>query len=169
MSSFWERQLGGQQPPPHVQQPVQQGAWWQTPVHQAPQGPTPPQGYGQPGSGVPPQVEYTYAQLKGMKADQMDQGMMETLALMELQEDKYNNACPNCGSTNFLPAGAKVGSARMSTDKCFECGAGARSPEPAVGGGGGKAGKATRQLNGGSGNYGQHHSALPKGYLPTRG
>lgn len=110
----------------------------------------------------------TYQQLKGMRADQMSQEMMEQLAVYELQEAKYNNACPNCGSTNFLPAGVKVGSSKMSTDKCFECGAGARSPEPAIGGGSGKAGKATRQLDGGAGSYGQHHSMLPRSYLPTR-
>jgi hypothetical protein len=113
-------------------------------------------------------VTYTYQQLKGMRADQMTQDQMEQLALLELQDQKYNNACPQCSSTNFLPAGTKVGTQRMSTDKCFECGAGARSPEPAVGATGGKAGKATKQLNGGSGSYGQHHSMLPQGYLPTR-
>ena len=169
MSDFWSRQLAGSQPPPHVQQPVQQGAaWWQTPVSPAAQGHTPPPGYGQPGSGATQEeVRYTYQQLKAMRADQMTQEHMEMLALLELQEAKYNNACPQCGSTNFLPAGAKVGSAKMSTDKCFECGAGARSPEPAVGGGSGKASKSTKQLNGGAGNYGQHHTALPRGYLPT--
>lgn len=172
MSSFWERQLnGGQQPPPHVQQPVQQrGAWWQTPA----QAPTPPQGYHQPGSGEHggmPQT-YTYQQLKGMRADQMNQEQMETLAMMELQEQKYNNVCPECQSTDFLPAGTKVGSQKMPTDKCFHCGSSGaltNSPERAVGATGGKAGRATKQLNGGSGSYGQHHSQLPQGYLPTRG
>lgn len=170
MNDFWSRKLAGQQaPPPHVQPaPVQTGgAWWQTPAHPGVQSPTPPQGYGHPGSGDFPQT-LTYQQLKGMRADQMNQEQMEQLALLELQEAKYNNACPQCGSTNFLPAGAKVGTARMSTDKCFECGAGARSPEPAVGATGGKAGIATKQLAGGKGNYGQHHTALPQGYLPTR-
>lgn len=172
MSSFWERQLAGSQPPPHVQQaPVQQGAWWQTPTHPGIQAPTPPQGYGSQDSGGMPQT-FTYQQLKGMRAQDMDQGMMEQLALLELQEQKYNNACPNCQSTDFLPAGTKVGSQKMPTDKCFHCGSSGaltNSPETAVGSTGGKAGKATKQLNGGSGNYGQHHSALPQGYLPTRG
>jgi hypothetical protein len=167
MSDFWSRKLGGQQPPPHVQQPVvQQGAWWQTPVHQAP---TPPQGYGQPGSGVPEQL--TSQQLKSMRADQMNQDQMEMLALMELQEAKYNNVCPQCSSTDFLPAGTKVGSQKMPIDKCFHCGSSGvltNSPETAVGATSGKAGRATKQIHGGSGSYGQHHSQLPAGYLPTR-
>lgn len=173
MSSFWERQLnGGQQPPPHVQQPpVQQGAWWQTPVSPAAQPHTPPQGYGQPSSGVP-EAAPTYHQLKGMRADQMTQEHMEMLALYELQEAKYNNACPECQSTDFLPAGTKVGSQKMPVDKCFHCGSSGaltNSPERAMGATGGKAGRATKQLNGGAGTYGKHHSALPVGYLPTRG
>ena len=170
MSNFWADKLAGSQPPPHVASapPPAGGAWWQTPAQPPGQGHTPPQGYGHAGSGVPQQVEYTYQQLKSMKTDQMDQSMMEQLALYELREQKYNNVCPQCQSTNFLPAGAKVGTAKMSTDKCFECGAGARSPEPAVGATGGKAGIATKQLNGGSGSYGQHHSALPQRFLPTR-
>jgi hypothetical protein len=116
-------------------------------------------------------VTYTYQQLKGMRADQMSQAQMEQLALLELQEAKYNTACPNCQSTDFLAAGTKVGSQKMSIDKCFHCGSSGaltNSPETAVGATGGKAGIATKQLNGGTGSYGQHHSALPQGYLPTR-
>ena len=167
MSEFWSRKLGGQQPPPHVPPAPQTGtAWWQTPAHPAVQPHTPPESYPPGDSGAA--VSFTYQQLKSMKADQMSQEQMEALAMYELQEAKYNNACPHCGSTNFLPAGAKVGSARMSTDKCFECGAGARSPEPAVGGSS-TPGQATRQLNRGAGSYGQHHSALPQQYLPRGG
>lgn len=170
MSSFWERQLAGTQPPPHIQPaPVQQGAWWQAPAVQPH---TPPQGYGPPGSGVQHEAPPTYQQLKGMRADQMTQDHMEMLAMYELQEAKYNNQCPNCQSTDFLPAGTKVGSQKMPIDKCFHCGSSGaltNSPETAVGSTGGKAGRATKQLNGGSGSYGQHHSMLPQGYLPTRG
>jgi len=168
--SFWSRKLSGSTPPPHAQPARAAGlppgmAWWQAPA----QGYTPPQGQVPPDSGE--SMQYTYQQLKSMRADQMDQDMMEQLALMELQEKKYNNACPQCGSNNFLPAGARVGTQRMGTDKCFECGASSSaltsSPEPAIGGGG-KAGRATKQLNGGQGNYGTHHSQLPKGFIPTR-
>lgn len=169
MSSFWERQLnGGQQPPPHVQQaPPSGGAWWQTPVAPAAQPHTPQQGYAHPGSGEP---QLTYQQLKGMRADQMSADQMEQLALLELQEAKYNQVCPQCQSTDFLPAGTKVGSQKMSIDKCFHCGSSGaltNSPETAVGATSGKAGRSTKQLQGGAGSYGKHHSQLPVGYLPT--
>lgn len=170
--SFWARKLGGQQAPPHVQPAQQAGtAWWQTPAHPPAQPHTPQQGYSGMDSGGMPQTE-SYQQLKSMRADQMSQDQMERLALLELQEQKYNNACPQCQSTNFLPQGAKIGTQKMGTDKCFDCGASSStltsSPEPAVGATGGKAGRATKQLNGGAGSYGRHHSQLPPGYLPTR-
>lgn len=173
--SFWARKLGVSAPPPH-QSPVDAvrgatpAAWWQTPA--APPGQAiSPQGYPGADSGDFPQT-LTYQQLKGMRADQMSQAQMEQLALLELQEQKYNNACPQCQSTNFLPQGTKIGTQKMGTDKCFDCGASSStltsSPEPAVGATGGKAGRATKQLNGGAGSYGRHHSQLPPGYLPTR-
>lgn len=172
MSDFWVKKLGGQQAPPHVQPAQPAGAaWWQTPAHPGAQPHTPQQGYPGADSGMPVSQE-TYQSLKSMRADQMSQGQMEQLALLELQEQKYNNACPQCQSTNFLPQGTKIGTQRMGTDKCFDCGASSStltsSPEPAVGATGGKAGRATKQLNGGAGSYGRHHSQLPSGYLPTR-
>lgn len=113
-----------------------------------------------------------YQQLKGMRADQMSQDQMEALAELELQLDKYNHVCDQCGSTNYVPAGTKLGNFRMPTAKCFDCGnsSGALtgSPEPALGGGG-KPGRATKQLNGSAGSYGQHHSALPQQFLPRGG
>jgi hypothetical protein len=171
-SDFWARKLGQQQaPPPHIPQapqPVAQGApWWQTPAspHLAP---TPQQVYPGADSGV---VHLTYQQLKAMRADEMSQEQMEALAELELQFDKYNQACPQCGSNNFLPQGTRIGNHRMGTDKCFECGASSStltgSPEPAVGGSGGKPGRMTKQTaHGGAGSYGQHHSQLPVQYLP---
>lgn len=169
-SEFWARKLGGSAPPPHIQQPVvpspvTPGAWWQAPAIQ--------QGIPhQPGpvadSGMTPQE--TYQRLKAMRASEMNQEQMEALALLELQEQKYNHHCPNCGSDNFLPQGTRVGSQKMGTDKCFECGASSStltgSPEAAVGGTGGKPGQATRQVAGGAGSYGHHHSALPQQFLP---
>jgi hypothetical protein len=117
---------------------------------------------------MPPQE--TYQQLKAMRASEMTQEQMEALAQMELQFDKYNHVCPSCGSGNFLPQGTKVGNARMGTDKCFECGASSsaltQSPEAAVGGTGGKPGRQTKQVAGGSGTYGMHHSQLPVQFIP---
>lgn len=173
MSDFWSRKLGVTAPPPQ-QTPVPAvraatpGAWWQSPVSPHAQQALPPEGYLGPGSGTPSQE--TYQTLKAMRADEMSQEQMEALALLELQLDKYNHVCPNCQSTNFLPQGTRIGNARMGTDKCFECGASSsaltQSPEAAVGGGGGKPGRATKQVAGGAGNYGTHHSQLPVQFLP---
>lgn len=172
-SDFWARKLGGQAPPPHlppavpVPTPATPGAWWQTPaLQQAP----PPNQYGVADSGT---VQYTYQQLKAMRADEMDQGQMEALAEIELTFDKYNHLCPNCGSSNFLPQGTRVGNFKMGTDKCFECGASSStltmSPEAAVGGSRGKPSRSTKQTaHGGQGSYGRHHSQLPSQYLPSQ-
>lgn len=177
MGNFWADKLGQQAPPPHVQQvpqvpaaPQQSGptAWWMTPAHPSVQ-PTPQQGMPYGDSAVS-NIQYTYQQLKSMRADQMDQGMMEALAEIELTFDKYNNVCDQCGSTNFLPAGSKVGNYRMPTSKCFECGnsSGAltNSPEPAAGGDRRKSSQHTRQVGGAQGSYGLHHSQLPANMVP---
>lgn len=160
-SDFWAKQLGGSQPPPHVPPaPAHQGsAWWMSPGN----APPPPESYQQAGSGVAlPQA--TYQQLKSMRADEMDQDQMEALASLELQLDKYNHVCERCGSTNFMPAGTKVNNVRMPMDKCFDCGT-EGGPEAALGGRG-KPGRATKQVGGGKGNYGQHHSQLPQQFIP---
>lgn len=174
MSDFWARQLnGGQAPPPHLPQPVPQAqptgpAWWMTPAHPGVNPGTPPPSHPGTNSGVD-NMQYTYQQLKSMRADQMSQDQMEALAVLELQFQKYNNACDQCGSVNFLPSGAKIGNIRMPTSKCFECGNSSgvltASPEPAVGGSG-KPGRQTLQLGGGTGSYGLHHSQLPAHLLP---
>ena len=175
MSDFWSRKLGVTPPPP-AQTPVaavQQatpGAWWQSsPVSQHAQGQVPPETYQQQGSGV----QHDLRTLKAMRADEMSQEDMEALALLELQSDKYNQSCPQCGSDNFLPHGTRVGNMKMGTDKCFDCGASSStltaSPEPAAGGSTGKAGRATKQTaHGGQGFNGRHHSQLPTVYLPRQ-
>jgi hypothetical protein len=104
-----------------------------------------------------------------MRVEDMDQDMMEQLAVYELQADKYHHACPGCGSDDFIPAGTRVNNYRMPTDKCFHCGSSGMlvsSPERAAGGSTGKAGRATRQTSGGQGSYGQHVSQLPQQYIP---
>ena len=166
MSTFWERQLGTQQPPPHVEpDPKPPAAWWQAPGSMKPS--IPPSNAARPDSGS---LYSRYQQLKAMRVEDMDQDMMEQLAVYELQGQKYNNHCPNCDSPDFVPAGTRIGSARMPNDKCFHCGcqgALTGSPEPAIGGSTGKAGRATRQTRAGSqGNYGHHISQLPQQYIP---
>jgi hypothetical protein len=105
-----------------------------------------------------------------MRADQMSQEQMEQLAILELQGEKYNTACPNCGSGDFIPAGTRINNQRMPTDKCFHCGSSGAltgSPEPAIGpSAGGKAGISTRQTGGGQGSYGHHISQLPQNFIP---
>lgn len=171
-SDFWARKLGVTpappgQPMPAPTTPATAGAWWQpTPVATHVQ--VPPQ-QGQQLDSAP----RDYRTLKAMRAEEMSQEDMEALAEFELQFDKYNNHCPNCDSTNFLPQGARIGNVRMGTDKCFDCGASSSaltaSPEPAVGGSGGKAGRATKQtVHGGQGITGRHHSQLPVQYLPRQ-
>lgn len=170
-AEFWARKLGGgQAPPPHIPAPVSPspvtpGAWWQAPAAVA--APT-PQHQGVADSGM---VQFTYQQLKAMRADEMSQDQMEALAQIELGFEKYNHNCPACGSTNFLPQGTRIGSYRMGTDKCFECGASSSaitmSPEAAVGGNPGKPSRHARSADGGQGNYGRHHSQLPQQFVPT--
>lgn len=175
MSGFWEKQLGvPQQAPPHIVQPASPsapGSWWQTPASVPVQASTPQRPHYDPGSGVIPQ--YSRSELTSMRVEHMDQGMMEALAQYELMDDKYNQACPNCQSPDFIPAGTKIGSTRMPNDKCFHCGSqGALtgSPEPAAGGGTGKPGRQTRQTQaGGQGSYGQHISQIPQQYMPRGG
>lgn len=114
-----------------------------------------------------------YQTLKGMRADEMSQEQMEALALMELEGAKYHQVCDQCGSENYIPQGTKIGTARMGTGKCFDCGNSSStltsSPEPAHGATTGKAGRATKQTaHGGQGILGRHHSQLPNQYIPRR-
>jgi transposase-like protein len=168
-ADFWSRQLGGQAPPPHVQAPPAQGAWWQ-PTPASPHIQAPPPHADQAGQY---QGQPTYEELKRMRADEMSQDEMELLARYELEFDKYNQHCPQCGSTNYVKQGDRVGGVRFGTDKCFECGGSSStltgSPEPAVGATGSRAdSRHTRQTaNGGlQSGYGHHHSQIPQNYLP---
>lgn len=142
-----------------------------TPAHPSVNPGIPPQAYSVPGSGAGMPIVEDYQALKGMRADQMSQDQMESLAALELQFDKYNQVCDQCQSTNFVPAGTKIGNVKMPCNKCFECGNSSgvlcSSPEPAVSGTG-RGVKHTKQIGGGQGSYGLHHSQLPRGYLPTQ-
>lgn len=173
-SDFWARKLGVTAPPPGQPMPAPTtpataGAWWQpTPVATHVQ--VPPQGFAQSDSAATPQE--SYQTLKAMRADEMSAEQMEALAEIELAFDKYNTHCPNCDSTDFLPAGTRIGSAKMPTDKCFHCGSSGaltNTPETAIGATSNKAGRATKQtVHGGQGFTGRHHSQLPVQYLPRQ-
>jgi hypothetical protein len=103
-------------------------------------------------------------------ANNMSAEDMEWLASYELQSDKYNNVCPQCGSGNYIPAGTRMpGVGMMPTEKCFDCGLSARGPEPSLGGTGKGASKSTRQIDtGGAGGVGTYmaFNGVPRSYLP---
>lgn len=164
--NFWASKLGME-----PQQPVQQTrrAWWQDDPQQVyDQRQLPPQGYQQ--QAVAPQNdEAMFRQLQRIPAGELTQDQMEFMAEHELGRAKYNQSCPQCGSSNFVPAGSKVGGVLMPTDKCFECGAGARSPEPALGGRSTSVGSvSTRQIDtgGGAGSMYLQFRSVPASYRP---
>lgn len=196
-SEFWSKKLAGvAQPPPQAPPQQQQGAWWQAP--QPPQ--QQPQYMGPPGSQTVPQQqwgglqqqmpqqypqqfdagngqmvdEHYIQQLRKVSAEELDQASMELIAQWELAQDKYNQSCPNCGSANFVPAGTKIGTTRMGTDKCFECGASSStftsSPEPALGGRSNSSApyRDVRQIDtgGGAGSMYMKFRGVPNGYMP---
>jgi hypothetical protein len=156
MPDFWSR-LG--QPQPEV---PRTGAWWQErDPYQGVTNPAP-----QPRSGN--RSESDIKQLRKLGHQNISWDDAETIATYDLAtKAKYQNECPECGSGNFLPAGMRVGSTVMSTDKCFDCGHSARGPEPAIGGRGG-GGLATRQIDtgGGGGNMFMKFRGIPAGYAP---
>lgn len=101
--------------------------------------------------------------------NQINAEQAEAIAEYDLtHKDKYLNECPQCGSGNFLPAGTRMGGVIMPTNKCFNCGGGARSPEPAVGGSSGRGSIATRQTDtgGGGGNMFGTLTGVPRSYMP---
>lgn len=186
MSDFWARKLSGiATPPPQAPAPPpqQQGAWWQTPQ---PQQQAPQQGgypsealqaqmpYGGPTAGPGMPEEQYIKQLLRIPAEELTQDQMEQIAQWELGKAKYNQTCPQCGSANFVPAGTKLGTTRMGTDKCFECGASSStfvsSPEPALGGSrnSSAAYRDVRQIDtgGGAGSMYLNMRGLPASYVP---
>ena len=181
-NDFWSRQLGV--PSNEPQRPAQapQRAWWQEPdpYHQAqPQygglaQQMPGQYQGSHGNPAIPQngqgFEQYIAQLKAIPAGQLSGEQMEQIAEFELRtKASQNNTCPQCGSTNYIPAGMRVGGVIMPTEKCFNCGLSARGPEPAIGGrGGGGASSAARQIDtgGGAGSMYLKFRGVPASYMP---
>lgn len=148
-SDFWARKIGGlatpqsQVPSPP---PQPQGAWWHEPQPQQPYGYNPSLQAQMPGQSAQFQQadgtvinQQIVQQLMRVPADQLNQEQMELIAEYELaSKPKYNQSCPQCGSANFAPVGTKIGTHRLGSDKCFECGGSSStfvsSPEPALGG-----------------------------------
>lgn len=81
---------------------------------------------------------------------------------------KYQAVCDQCGSGNFILAGTRVAGVVMPTNKCFNCGNSARSPEPALGGGSGSGSIHTRQIDtgGAGGSMFMKFQGVPRGYAP---
>lgn len=187
-SDFWSRKIGGlATPQPQAPAPQQQAPWWQDPQpQQVPQ--THPNQYGYPDPALQAQMPYQgpngpqgmpeeqyIRQLQRTPAEDLTQDQMEQIAQWSLEhKEKYNQVCPNCGSGNFIPAGTKVGTTRMGTDKCFECGASSStftsSPEPALGGRSSSTvpTRDIRQIDtgGGAGSMYMKMRGLPGGYMP---
>lgn len=169
-SDFWSRQLGvPSNEPQRPSQPAQR-AWWQDPDPYQQAAPMQRQMPQQP---VQRTDDAYFRQLKSMPAQSLTAEQMEQLAEYELRtKPNQNSTCPNCGSGNFVDAGARVAGVIMPTNKCFNCGGGARSPEPAVGGGGGgRASAATRQIDtgGAAGSMYLKMRGLPATYMPKGG
>lgn len=175
-SDFWSRQLGV--PSNEPQRPAQapQRAWWQDPdpYQQAAQPALQRQmPYSGPTAGpAVPEAQYIQ-QLKAIPAGQLSGEQMEQIAQFELRTKQIqNNACPQCGGSNYIPAGTRVGGVVMPTEKCFNCGLSARGPEPAVGGrGGGGASASARQIDtgGGAGSMYLKFRGVPASYMPKGG
>lgn len=164
--NFWASKLGTEQ------QPVQpRRAWWQDEPQQiydrSQISQIPPQGYA--AETVPvQQADQIFKSLMRVPADQLTQEQMEFMAEHELARPKYNNACPQCGSGNYTPAGTKLGGVMMPTEKCFDCGLSARGPEPAIGGRPSGAAKSTRQIDtgGAAGSMYMTFRGVPSSYIP---
>lgn len=173
-SDFWSRQLGVPSNEPQRPSAPAQRAWWQDPdpYQQAAQ---PALQRQMPQASMPGQRtdEQYIRQLKSIPAQSLTAEQMEQLAEYELRtKPNQNSSCPQCGSGNFVQAGARVAGVIMPTNKCFNCGGGARSPEPAVGGGGGgRASAAARQIDtgGGAGSMYLKFRGVPASYMPKGG
>jgi hypothetical protein len=167
--SFWDNVFAAPEPQQRANQPVSQArAWWQD---------EPQQVYQQ---NVAPSHALNYPQQQGMSQqdiaairkrghDNISAEEAEAIAEYDLAtKAKYQNVCDQCGSGNFIVAGTRVAGVVMPTNKCFNCGNSARSPEPAVGGGSGSGSTATRQIDtgGGGGSMFMKFNGVPRTYAP---
>lgn len=175
MSEFWSRALGTA-PAPQQEAPASR-AWWQSddpyanmrPVELAPGYNPNPVNYGEQQQQV--NTERYVKQRRKMGHQNISWEDAELIAEYDLAtKAKYQNECPQCGSGNYLPAGTKMGSTIMPTEKCFDCGLSARGPEPALGGRGGAGPSSlTRQIDtGGAGGQSMFRvfRGVPQSYMP---
>jgi hypothetical protein len=171
MNDFWSRKLGTEpvQPAPQTRR-----AWWQDDPQQIYDrgrqlADLSPHGYPAETVPNPHQEEELFKSLRRVPASQLTDEQMDFMAEFELRLPKYNQMCPQCGSNNFAPQGSRIGGVTMPTDKCFNCGASARSPEPALGGRAtAGASKGTRQIDtgGGAGSMYMAFRTVPNSYIP---
>jgi len=168
--SFWDNVFQGPAQP--VSPPITSGqprAWWQEPdpYAQVQQG----QQYVQQNYGRTQQDESREIQAIRKRGHQnVSSEEAERVAEYDLAtKDKYQNMCDQCGSGNFVLAGQRIAGVIMPTNKCFNCGNSARSPEPAVGGGSGSGSIHTRQIDTGGANGASmfmKFTGVPGSYAP---
>jgi len=162
--SFWDNVFAAPEPQQRANQPVSQArAWWQDEPQQVYQ-----QTHGETLRLEPQQQNL--AEIRKRGHDQISAEEAEAIATYDLAtKAKYQNVCDQCGSGNFIVAGTRVAGVIMPTNKCFNCGNSARSPEPAVGGGSGSGSIHTRQIDtGGAGGTSMFmkFNGVPRGYAP---
>lgn len=161
--SFWDNVFQGQAQQPA---PVTGRAWWQDPdpYEQVPRGQAQQPQYQQ----GPSQQDLQKIRKRGHNQISPDEA--EAIAEYDLAtKAKYQAVCDQCGSGNFILAGTRIAGVIMPSNKCFNCGNMARSPEPAVGGGSGKASIHTRQIDtGGAGGNSMFGvlTGVPRSYMP---
>lgn len=167
--SFWDNVF--QTPAQPASPPLTQGqprAWWQNDdPYQNVQGQVvqpQPQQYQ---TGL---TDQEIAQVRKRGHGQVNAEQAEQIAEHDLAtKAKYQQVCDQCGSGNFILAGTRIGGVIMPSNKCFNCGNMARSPEPAVGGGSGSGSIHTRQIDtGGHGGTSMFmkFTGVPRSYMP---
>lgn len=163
--SFWDNVFQGPAQP-QAPAPPQSRPWWQDPdpYEQVPRGQVQQPQYQQ----GPSQQDLQKIRKRGHNQISPDEA--EAIAEYDLAtKAKYQAVCDQCGSGNFILAGTRIAGVIMPSNKCFNCGNMARSPEPAVGGGSGKASIHTRQIDtGGAGGNSMFGvlTGVPRSYMP---
>lgn len=162
--SFWDNVFSGPQQTV-VSPAIPNRAWWQDEPQQVYQQ--------QQGTRVPHQQEMNQQDVQQIRKrghQNISPEEAEAIAEYDLAtKAKYQAVCDQCGSGNFILAGTRIAGVIMPTNKCFNCGNSARSPEPAIGGGSGSGSVATRQIDtGGAGGVSMfgRFNGVPRGYAP---
>lgn len=171
---FWDNVFAGPSQPQQqtISPPVSLGrAWWQDEPQQTyqtlehPSAPRMGEQYVQEGRTAQDLQKIRkrgHQEISAEEAEEIAQYDLATKA-------KYQAVCDQCGSGNFVAAGTRIAGVVMPTNKCFNCGNSARSPEPALGGGSGSNSTATRQIDtGGAGGASMfmRFNGVPRSYAP---